>query len=135
MTRLLGVIVLGVAILLTCLPASAQEMVSHKLLPAPTELRAAIPDFHASLDEPAAASNQPVRQRHWTKGGKIMTGIGAGLLVGGGIALAHGLSNANSYSCTSGGTCLAVDWKVTGGIWLGTGAVLTVLGVTRHSSD
>jgi len=135
MTRLLGVIVLGMAMLLVCLPASAQEMVSHKLLPAPTELRAAIPDFHASLDEPAAASNQPVRQRHWTKGGKIMTGIGAGLLVGGGIALAHGLSNANSYSCTSGGTCLAVDWKVTGGIWLGTGAVLTVLGVTRHSSD
>jgi len=135
MARLLGGIVLGMAMLLACLPASAQELVSHKLLPAPTELRAAIPDFHASLDEPAASSNQPVRHRHWTKGGKIMTGIGAGLLVGGGIALAHGLNNANSYSCTSGGTCVAVDWKVTGGIWLGTGAVLTVLGVTRHSTD
>ena len=135
MTRLLGALVLGVAISLTCLPASAQEMVSHKILPPPSELRAAVPNFSASLDDPAAPSSQPVKQRHWTKGGKIMTGIGAGLLVGGGIALAHGLTNANSYSCTSGGTCVAVDWKVTGGIWLGTGAVLTVLGVTRHSTD
>ena len=135
MTRLFGAIVLGVAMSLTCLPASAQEMVSHKLLPPPAELRAAIPDFNVSFDDPATPSSQPVKRRHWTKGGKIMTGIGVGLLVGGGAALAHGLTNANSYSCTSGGTCLAVDWKVTGGIWLGAGAVLTALGVTRHSTD
>jgi len=129
MTRFWGLLV---TVLLISLPAVAQNLVSPKLLPPPAELRVAA--ANASLGQSSSpSSTQPVHQRHWTKGGKIMTFIGAGLLGGGTGALAYGLSDENSYTCSSGGTCVAVDWKWTGVAWMATGATLTVIGVTRRS--
>ncbi|MGO9087611.1 MAG: hypothetical protein ACLQBK_20530 [Candidatus Sulfotelmatobacter sp.] len=127
-------ILLVIAISFASLPASAQELVSHKLLPPPAALRAGIQNFHASFgQETGAPAKQPARQKHWTKGGKIMTYIGAGLMAGGAGALAYGLSNQNSANCI--GTCIAVDWKWTGVAWLAGGSVLTVIGLTRRSTD
>ena len=118
------------------LPASAQNLVSPKLLFPPLTLRAKTINFNAALgQESNASSDQRVHQRHWTKGGKIMTFIGVGLMAGGAAALGYGLSHDNTPVCNGGGTCVAVDWKWTGAGWLAGGSVLTVIGVTRHSSD
>lgn len=126
--------ILILAILFASLPLSAQNLVSPKLLPSPAELRLAT--TNASLGQSSnAASDQPAPQRHWTKGGKIMTFIGLGLLAGGTTAFAYGESNGNSYSCNTGGTCVAVDWKWTGVGWMAAGSTLTVIGLTRHSTQ
>ena len=114
--------------------ASAQNLVSPKLLPPAADLRVAT--GNASFGQNSSASSeQPATHRHWTKGGKIMTFIGIGLMAGGAGALGYGLSSENSYSCNTGGTCVAVDWKITGALWLAGGAALTVVGATRRSSD
>lgn len=126
--------ILVLIILLASLPLSAQNLVSSKLLPSPPELRVAA--TNASLGQNSgAASDQPAPRKHWTKGGKIMTFIGLGLLAGGASAFAYGESNGNSYGCNSGGTCVAVDWKWTGVGWMAAGSTLTVIGLTRHSTD
>jgi len=127
-------VVLVLAISFFSLPAFAQNLVSPRLLPSPAELRVAT--ANASLGQnSSAAPEQPVPQKHWTKGGKIMTYIGLGLLAGGVSAFAYGESNGNSYGCNSGGTCIAVDWKWTGVGWMAAGSTLTVIGLTRHSTD
>jgi hypothetical protein len=125
--------VLSLSILFISLQASAQNLVSPKLLPSSAELRVATTNLSLGQSS-SAAPEQPVPQKHWTKGGKIMTFIGLGLLGGGGAAFAYGESNGNSYSCNSGGTCLAVDWKWTGVGWMAAGSTLTVIGLTRHST-
>lgn len=126
--------ILILAILGASLSASAQNLVSTKLIPSPTELRFAAMNATFGQDSDAAPQH-PVPQRHWTKGGKIMTFIGLGLLAGGGAAFAYGETNSNRYPCTGGGTCVAVDWKWTGVGWLAAGSTLTVIGLTRHSTD
>jgi hypothetical protein len=130
MIRFWAILVTGA--LFFSLPAFAQDLVSPKLLPPSAELRAAA--ANASFGQNTGAQPaQPAPKKHWTKGGKIMTFIGAGLLAGGSGALAYGLSNENSYSCSSGGTCIAVDWKWTGVGWMAAGGALTAIGLTRHS--
>lgn len=130
MRRFWGIFV--TMVLVASLPAFAQNLVSPRLLPSSAELRAAA--ARASLGQSSTPStSQPAHQKHWTKGGKIMTFIGAGLLAGGTGALAYGLSNENSYSCSVGNTCVAVDWKWTGVAWMAGGATLAVIGLTRRS--
>lgn len=126
--------VLTLAILFLSLPVFAQNLVSPKLLPSPAELRVATTNANFGQNS-SAAPEQPIPQRHWTKGGKIMAYIGFGLLAGGVGAFAYGESKGNSYSCNSGGTCIAVDWKWTGVAWMAAGSTLTVIGLTRHSTD
>jgi len=129
-------IVLVLAISLASMPVTAQELVSHKLLPPPAELRAGMRTPNATLAQDSSAQTKPpVRQKHWTKGGKIMTYVGVGLMAGGSAALAYGLSNQNSISCSGGSTCIAVDWKWTGVAWLAGGSALTLIGLTRRSTD
>jgi len=126
--------ILVFAISFACLPAFTQTLVSPKLLLTPSEVRAA--NLRAAFGQSASTTSQPTTpQKHWTKGGKIMTFIGLGLLAGGGGAFAYGESNANNFSCTSGGTCVAVDWKWTGVAWMAAGGTLTAIGLTRRSTD
>lgn len=126
--------VLVLATLFVSLPISAQSVVSPKLLPSPAELRVATTNATFGQNSSAPAE-QPSPQKHWTKGGKIMTFIGLGLLAGGTAAFAYSESNRNSYSCSSGSTCVSVDWKWTGVGWMAAGSTLTVIGLTRHSTD
>jgi hypothetical protein len=62
-----------------------------------------------------------------TKGGKIMTGIGLGLLAAGVVMIAvDGGTEVGSSSDVS------IDWRTTGYIWAGAGAVLLIIGLTRR---
>lgn len=121
------------AISLTWAQASAQNLVSPKLVPPAPVLRAEIATQHlafATDDNPPSTAAAP--HRHWTKGGKIMTIIGAGLIGAGTAALIHG--QTTQVAC-SNGTCADIAWKATGAAWMGGGAVLVIVGVTRHTTD
>ena len=63
----------------------------------------------------------------WTRTGKILTFIGIPVAAVGAVMLAAGSSEDRI-----GDTDLAIDWKTTGAIWLGSGAVLTIIGLTRR---
>lgn len=65
--------------------------------------------------------------KKWTRGGKIMTGIGLGVLGAGIVMIAHG-----SSSDEIGDSGLAINWRATGAIWAGVGGVLTLVGLTRR---
>jgi hypothetical protein len=116
-----------------CLPVLAQDFVSPKLLPPASELRVEVANRHLAFD----ADNDPPNQaasphRHWSKGGKIMTIVGAGLIGAGTGALIHG---QNTQVACSNGTCTEIAWKATGAIWMAGGAALVIVGVTRHTTD
>jgi hypothetical protein len=117
----------------TCTQTLAQELVSPKLLPPVSELRVAVASRHLALDmenDPPNPASTP--HRHWSKGGKIMTVIGAGLSGAGTAALIHG---QNTRVACSNGTCTEIAWRATGAIWMGGGAALVIVGVTRHTED
>jgi hypothetical protein len=129
---------LVVTMLGAVLPAFAQELVSPKLLPPASELRSGIAArnlaFDMGTDPPP--NQAPAPHRHWSKTGKILTIVGAGLAGAGAVALVHGENT--QVACTSngsGGTCVDIAWRATGAIWLGGGAALVIVGVTRHTDD
>jgi hypothetical protein len=114
------------------LPAAAEGPIPFKELARNGGIDPAISASNP-MDSQSAPSDRPGtanHQRHWTKGGKIMTYIGVGLMAGGGGALAYGLSKKDNYCY---GSCFAFDWKWTGAAWLGAGSVLTAIGATRRS--
>jgi hypothetical protein len=111
----------------------AQDLVSPKLLPPASELRVEAANRHLAFD----ADNDPRNQaaaphRHWSKGGKVMTIIGAGLIGAGTAALIHG---QNTQVACSSGTCTEIKWRATGAIWMGGGAALVIVGATRRTED
>jgi hypothetical protein len=133
MTHRFWAMLLIVAMLCMCLPASAADLVSPKLLPPASALRAGIPDRNITFDAGTSPSHQPAApHRHWSKTGKILTFVGAGLAGAGAGAFVHGQNT--TIACGSG-SCTDVDWKATGGIWMGAGAALVVIGLTRHTTD
>lgn len=127
----------AVAMLGACLPAMAQNLVSPKLLPPAPALRSGIAARNLAFDMGSDPPSQaPAPHRHWSKTGKILTIIGAGLAGAGAAALAHG--ETTQVACTSNGTsgtCVDIAWRTTGAIWLGAGAALVIVGVTRHTED
>jgi hypothetical protein len=131
----LSAILLVMALIFTSLPCAAQDPIPFKSLARMAGVQPSLSDLRAMPDGQSGSSVQSPRPRHWTKGGKIMTFIGAGMLAVGGASLAYGLSNNNSGTCSDGSTCVSVDWKWTGVAWLGTGAALATLGLTRRSSE
>ncbi len=62
-----------------------------------------------------------------TKAGKILTFIGIPVAVAGAIMLAKG-NDEDDY-----GSDVSIDWRATGAVWLGAGAVLTIIGLTRRA--
>ena len=99
-----------------------------------TSSQMTLADIRAIMEDQANPSAQPVKHRHWTKGGKIMTFIGVPVMGAGGAMMAYGMRNGNSTSC-SGSTCVSVDWKWSGVAWVSVGGVLTAIGATRRSSQ
>jgi hypothetical protein len=65
-----------------------------------------------------------------TKAGKIMTIIGISLAAAGAIAMATNWDKELDEG--SGEEGVSVAWKGTGAIWLASGAVLTIIGLTRR---
>ena len=130
--RLLSVLVI-VAMLSACLPASAADLVSPKLLPPTSGLRVGIPNQNAVFDSGTPSSDQPApKHRHWSKKGKVLTIVGVGLIGGGAAAIVHGQNT--TVSC-SGNTCTEIAWKATGAAWAAGGAALVIVGLTRHTTD
>jgi hypothetical protein len=117
-------------------PALAQDLVSPKLLPAPSAVRAAsAPNLAFGTGNDSSSQAAPLH-RHWSKTGKILTIVGAGLIGAGTAALIHGQNT--QVACTSNGTvetCADIAWRATGAIWLGGGAALVIVGATRRTED
>lgn len=131
MTHRLWAVLLAVTTLVAYSQAFSQELVSPKLLPAPSAVRAGKADsglaFGGGNDAP---SHKP--HRHWSKTGKILTIVGAGLIGAGTAAVVHG---QNTQIACSNGTCTDIAWKATGAIWLGGGTALVIIGATRRTDD
>jgi hypothetical protein len=104
------------------LPLFLQHGSSSGLMPGLTKTDA----FPGGQSQPTQSSKQ------WTKGGKIMTIIGAGLIAGGAVEATH--KNTTLTSGCSGNTCssVSVDWRDTGIITIGAGAALLIIGLTRR---
>ena len=133
MTHRCLAMLLVMAMLGMCLPASAADLVSPKLLPSASALRAVTPNLNAAFDPQAGSSDQPTApHRHWSKTGKILTIVGAGLIAGGTAAIVHG---QKTQVVCSGNTCTDIAWRDTGIGWAAGGAALVIVGVTRHTTD
>ena len=133
MTRQCWAALLFVTMLGGCLPISAQNLVSPKLLPPASAVRTGIATRDLAFgtgDDPAKQAPPP--HRHWSKAGKIMTIVGAGLIGAGTVALVHG---QNTQVACSNGTCVGIAWRATGAIWTAGGAVLVIVGATRRTED
>jgi len=125
--------ILIVAMLGMGLQGFAQDMVAAKLLPPPSSLRTGIATRNLEFQTGDAASKPaPPARRHWSKTGKILTIVGAGLAGAGTVALIHG---QNTQVACNNGTCVDIAWRDTGAIWAGTGAVLVIVGVNLHTTD
>jgi hypothetical protein len=130
--RALSILVI-IAMLAACLPASAADLVSPKLLPPASGLRVGIPTQIAAFDSATGSSDQPAaKHRHWSKKGKVLTIVGASLMGAGAAAIVHGRDT--TVSC-SGNSCTEIAWKATGIAWAAGGAALTIIGLTRHTTD
>jgi hypothetical protein len=117
-------------------PALAQDLVSPKLLPPPSALRAGRASNLAFGTGNDSSNQTAPPHRHWSKTGKILTIVGAGLIGAGTAALIHGQNT--QVACTSNGTvetCADIAWRATGAIWLGGGAALVIVGATRRTED
>ena len=114
--------------------AFTQDLVSPKLLPPAAALRTGIATRNLAFQTGDNASKPapPPPHRHWSKTGKILTIVGAGLLGAGTVALVHG---QNTQVACNNGTCVDIAWRDTGAIWAGAGAALVIVGVTRHTED
>jgi hypothetical protein len=130
-------------------PAFAGDFVNMKLIPQSFPLAlaspAAIPPAtgpsaiagtlayampQSSQGQPAQPSQaKPVSTRHWSKAGKIMTVIGIGLAGAGGFMM----TRSNQTISTDGDVETQINWKATGALTMSAGAVLAIIGLTRHS--
>jgi hypothetical protein len=137
MTRRCWAAILVVKMLGGCQPVLAQDLVSPKLVPPVSELRAQVATRHLAFDtENDPPSQTATPHRHWSKAGKIMTTVGAGLIGAGTGALIHGQNT--QVACTSNGTvetCASIAWRATGAIWMSGGAALVIVGATRRTED
>ncbi|MGP0020824.1 MAG: hypothetical protein ACLPHP_19805 [Candidatus Sulfotelmatobacter sp.] len=131
--RWAALLITTVAMLALSLQTFAQDSVAPRLLPSPSELRTGIAARNLAFQTGEEASKpMALPHRHWSKTGKILTIVGAGLLGAGTVALVHG---ENTQLACSNGSCVDIAWRDTGAIWAGTGAVLVIVGVTRHTTD
>jgi hypothetical protein len=133
MTHRLLAMLLVVAMLGVCLPASAADLVSPKLLPPASGLRVVTPNLSDAFDSWNGSSDQPpAKLRHLSKTGKVLAIVGGGLIVGGVAAIVHG---QNTRIVCSGNTCADIAWRDTGVVWAAGGTALVIVGLTRHTTD
>jgi hypothetical protein len=122
-----------------CLQALSQDLVSPKLLPPPSALRVGSAARNLAFDmgdDPSNSNHPAAPHRHWSKTGKILTIVGAGLVGAGAAAIVHGQNTR--IACTSNGTvetCADIAWRASGAIWTGAGAALVIIGATRRTDE
>jgi hypothetical protein len=123
------------AVSVKSLPPFLQHRSSLGLIPGFLKTNAAFPGGQSQPTEPSKPS-QPAQpnqsSKQWTKGGKIMTVIGAALIAGGAVEMTQ--KNSTLAAGCSGNTCssVSVDWRDTGIATIGVGAALVVIGLTRR---
>lgn len=122
-----ALLVLGMLCNLTL--AMAEDPVPFSALMQPAGARPAIPPItDATKDQSTAVSTQPTHPHRMTTGGKIMTGVGIGMVAIGGVALA--------------GAALLEDWAPAGkeaagyatGCGLAAGGITLIVFGTHHRS-
>lgn len=128
MMRLGAIVALMLVFSASVVPASAQNLVSPKLLPVKPSLRVGVENVNAAFGQDSRTqTNEVSRRKHWTTGGKVLTFVGAGIATMGTVLLVHGASNP--------GQLFARDEKFVGIGILAGGSVTTIIGLTRRSTN
>ena len=118
---------LVVAMLWSSTFAMAEGPVPFKALMRNDGAQPAVPPLTDVGDQSTAASNQAVRKTHMTRAGKIMTGVGIGLVAFGGLVMAV---TPNAFATQTDKN----ELYGASGATMGVGVVLIVLGVRRRSA-
>jgi hypothetical protein len=125
--KLATVALLVVGLSCNSMLAMAEDPVPFRALMQTAGAQPSIPPIRDSKDQSAPVSTEPAPRRHMTTGGKIMVGVGIGMMVIGGVAM---LGAAGSIWATS--TEKNSLYGAGGGAMAG-GAILIVLGAHRRS--
>jgi len=95
------------------------------------------PQLMAGLQSPSQSQAQPQPQpapasKQWTRGGKVMTFVGVGLIAAGAFMMTR--SNSTISSSCGSGSCseTQISWRWTGAGVAGGGAALVIIGLTRR---
>jgi hypothetical protein len=126
--KLGAAVALVVAILCSSTLAVAEGPVPFRALMRNEGAQSGIPPLTDVNDQPAATSNQAAHKTHMTRTGKIMTGVGIGMVAIGGVVMAvtpHAFATPTDKNELYGAS----------GATMGVGVVLIVIGVTRHSAQ
>lgn len=115
---------------LLCIPtlAVAEGPVPFNALMRNEGAQPGIPPLTDANDQPTAASNQPVHKTHMTRAGKIMTGVGIGMVAIGGVVMA---ATPNAFATTTDKN----ELYGASGATMGVGVALIVTGVRRRSAQ
>lgn len=82
-----------------------------------------MPQFLARAGDSDSSGSE---KKQWTKGGKVLTFIGIGLIGAGAVAMAVG---GTTEIASDGSVTYGIDWRKTGAVWAGIGGGLTVAGL------
>lgn len=133
---------LALVFFLTTLPAMAQNPASpRKVIPfnelaSSSSLSSA--ELRAVLDDQSSAPSQPVKHRHLTTAGKVLTWIGVAFMGSGAAEMTYGFAGNPGETCNANGQgCVnnATIWKVGGAADAGAGVVLFLIGQTRRTTE
>ena len=128
--KLVAVVALLVAMFCSSTLAMAEGPVPFRALMRNDGAQPGEPPLTDINDQPAATSNQAVHktQTHITRSGKIMTGVGIGLVAFGGLVMAV---TPNAFATQTDKN----ELYGASGATMGVGVVLIVFGVKRHSAQ
>ena len=120
-------VALVVAMLWSSTFAMAEGPVPFKALMRNDGAQPTMPPLTDVNDQSTAASNQAAHKTHMTRAGKIMTGVGVGLVAFGGLVMAV---TPNAFATQTDKN----ELYGASGATMGVGVVLIVLGVKRRSA-
>lgn len=118
-------------------PALAGDLVSPKLTASLSAdaVRPYVPGRIAAFSLQAPGQSQspaaPV-EKHWTRGGKVMTIIGASLVAAGAFMMTRENSTISSSCGSSSCREWQINWRWTGAGTAASGAALMIIGLTRR---
>src|SRR5215472_4902523 len=129
--KLATVALLVVGVLCNSMLASAQSPVPFRALMQTAGAQPSAPPIRDSKDQSAPISTEPAPRRHKTTGGKIMVGVGIGMLaIGGVVMLGTAAVSSSSLIGSPSSSDQAKLYGAGGGAMAG-GAILIVLGAHR----